>query len=39
MGVKFVTNFIVGMTESIEDLKREGFKGFMSLPVQAYLIL
>ena len=28
MGVKFVTNFIVGMTESIEDLKKEGFKGF-----------
>lgn len=28
MGVKFVTNFIVGMTESIEDLKKDGFKGF-----------
>lgn len=28
MGVKFVTNFIVGMTDSIEDLKAEGFKGF-----------
>lgn len=28
MGVKFVTNFIVGMTESIEELKKEGFKGF-----------
>lgn len=28
MGVKFVTNFIVGMTEGIEDLKREGFQGF-----------
>lgn len=39
MGVKFVTNFIVGMTESIEDLKRRVSKDFMSLPVQAYLIL
>ncbi|WP_059027161.1 NADPH-dependent glutamate synthase [Gabonibacter massiliensis] len=28
MGVKFVTNFIVGMTDSMEDLKSEGFKGF-----------
>ena len=28
MGVKFVTNFIVGMTEGIEDLKKEGFTGF-----------
>lgn len=28
MGVKFVTNFIVGMTESIEDLQKEGFQGF-----------
>lgn len=28
MGVKFVTNFIVGMTEGIEELKKEGFKGF-----------
>lgn len=28
MGVKFVTNFIVGMTETIEDLKAEGFSGF-----------
>lgn len=28
MGVKFVTNFIVGMTESLEDLKEEGFQGF-----------
>lgn len=28
MGVKFVTNFIVGMTEGIEDLKKEGFRGF-----------
>lgn len=28
MGVKFVTNFIVGLTESIEELKAEGFQGF-----------
>ncbi|MDE5639130.1 MAG: NADPH-dependent glutamate synthase [Odoribacter sp.] len=28
MGVKFVTNFIVGMTESIESLKEEGFRAF-----------
>ena len=28
MGVKFVTNFIVGMTERIEELKQEGFQGF-----------
>lgn len=28
MGVKFITNFIVGMTEGIEDLKKEGFEGF-----------
>lgn len=28
MGVKFVTNFIVGMTQGIEDLKKEGFQGF-----------
>lgn len=28
MGVKFITNFIVGMTEGIEDLKKEGFQGF-----------
>ncbi len=28
MGVKFVTNFIVGMTETIEELKAEGFSGF-----------
>ena len=28
MGVKFVTNFIVGMTEGIEELKQEGFQGF-----------
>ena len=29
MGVKFVKNFIVGATASIEDLKEEGFKAFM----------
>lgn len=28
LGVKFVTNFIVGMTESIESLKAEGFRAF-----------
>lgn len=28
LGVKFVTNFIVGMTESIESLKAEGFQAF-----------
>lgn len=28
MGVKFVTNFIVGLTEGVEDLKKEGFEGF-----------
>ena len=28
MGVKFVTNFIVGLTASVDDLKAEGFKGF-----------
>lgn len=28
MGVKFITNFIVGQTASIEDLKAEGFRGF-----------
>lgn len=28
MGVKFVTNFIVGVTKGIEELKKEGFKGF-----------
>lgn len=28
LGVKFVTNFIVGMTESIESLKAEGFWAF-----------
>ncbi len=28
LGVKFVTNFIVGMTATIDDLKEEGFKGF-----------
>ncbi len=29
MGVKFVKNFIVGATASIDDLKEEGFKAFM----------
>ncbi len=29
MGVKFVKNFIVGATASIEDLKEEGFEAFM----------
>lgn len=28
MGVKFITNFIVGMTESVEELQKEGFQGF-----------
>jgi len=28
MGVKFITNFIVGQTESLDDLKKEGFKAF-----------
>jgi glutamate synthase (NADPH/NADH) small chain len=28
MGVKFETNFIVGKTSTIEDLKEEGFEGF-----------
>ncbi|MBN2805055.1 MAG: NADPH-dependent glutamate synthase, partial [Prolixibacteraceae bacterium] len=28
MGVKFVTNFIVGRTASFDDLKAEGFEGF-----------
>ncbi len=28
MGVKFVTNFIVGRTASFDDLKEEGFQGF-----------
>tara|TARA_R110001583_G_scaffold86860_1_gene226727 strand:+ start:64545 stop:66038 length:1494 start_codon:yes stop_codon:yes gene_type:complete len=28
MGVKFVTNFIVGKTATINDLKEEGFKAF-----------
>lgn len=28
MGVKFVTNFIVGLTQSVEDLKTEGFRAF-----------
>jgi len=29
MGVKFVRNFIVGATSTIEELKREGFQAFM----------
>ncbi len=28
MGVKFKTDFIVGLTESVEQLEEEGFKGF-----------
>ncbi len=28
MGVKFVTNFIVGMTDSIADLEEKGFRAF-----------
>ncbi len=28
LGVKFETNFIVGMTKSIEELKAEGFRAF-----------
>lgn len=28
MGVKFITNFIVGKTASIEDLKNEGYEAF-----------
>ncbi|WP_439183456.1 NADPH-dependent glutamate synthase [Carboxylicivirga taeanensis] len=30
MGVKFETNFIVGRTATIEDLKEEGFQGFFT---------
>ncbi len=30
MGVQFETNFIVGKTASIEDLREEGFKGFFA---------
>ncbi|MCK5137996.1 MAG: NADPH-dependent glutamate synthase [Bacteroidales bacterium] len=29
MGVKFVNNFIVGKTATIEDLKKEGFSAFL----------
>lgn len=29
MGVKFVKNFIVGATASVEDLQKEGFEAFM----------
>ncbi len=28
MGVKFVTNFIVGLTRSVEQLREDGFKAF-----------
>ncbi len=28
MGVKFITNFVVGVTASIDDLKKEGFVAF-----------
>src|SRR5690554_7716855 len=28
MGVQFETNFIVGTTATIDDLREEGFKGF-----------
>ncbi len=28
LGVKFINNFIVGMTSTIDDLKKEGFQGF-----------
>ncbi|WP_321515896.1 NADPH-dependent glutamate synthase [Marinifilum fragile] len=28
MGVKFITNYIVGQTATLEDLKEEGFKAF-----------
>ena len=28
MGVKFITNYIVGQTASIDDLKADGYKGF-----------
>ena len=29
MGVKFINNFIVGKTASVEDLKKEGFTAFL----------
>jgi len=29
MGVKFITNFIVGKTATIDDLRKEGFTAFM----------
>ncbi|MBL7112418.1 MAG: NADPH-dependent glutamate synthase [Bacteroidales bacterium] len=29
MGVKFITNFIVGKTATVEDLKKEGFTAFL----------
>jgi len=28
LGVEFITNFIVGLTDSIESLREQGFKGF-----------
>ncbi len=28
LGVEFITNYIVGMTDTIESLKEQGFKGF-----------
>lgn len=28
LGVEFITNFIVGMTDSVESLKEQGFQGF-----------
>ncbi len=28
MGVKFITNYIVGQTASLDDLKKEGYKAF-----------
>ncbi|GHV66931.1 hypothetical protein FACS1894199_11380 [Bacteroidia bacterium] len=28
VGVKFVKNFIVGQTQSVDELRKEGFKGF-----------
>ncbi|MDL2252422.1 NADPH-dependent glutamate synthase [Odoribacter sp. OttesenSCG-928-J03] len=28
LGVKFITNFIVGQTQSVDDLRTEGYKGF-----------
>lgn len=28
LGVEFITNYIVGMTDTVESLKEQGFKGF-----------